>query len=136
MNCKAEEIDAAIDSLKHDTLFGNLSDGSVSDEPTVFDCMPSRYICMRKENLNLTNMQSSMLRAGVQWNMPVLSYFISVFSKSKSFAWSSAMPTSNFPFFCWSAGLFVGLQQGSVLKWSFEFVCYVHRSISRRESIN
>ena len=55
-------------------------------------------------------MQSSMLRAGVQWNMPVLSYFISVFSKSKSFAWSSAIPTSSFPFFCWSAGLFVGLQ--------------------------
>ena len=29
-------------------------------------------------------MQSSRLLDGVQWNMPVLSYFISVFSKSKS----------------------------------------------------
>jgi len=37
-------------------------------------------------------MQSSKLFAGLQWNMPVESYFISVFSKSKSFDWSSAMP--------------------------------------------
>ena len=57
-----------------------------------------------------TKMQSSMLLAGVQWNIPVLSYFISVFSKSKSLAWSSAIPTSIFPFFCWSAGLLVGLE--------------------------
>ena len=40
-------------------------------------------------------MQSSILRAGVQWNMPVLSYFISVFSKSGvfwslSFSWPSS----------------------------------------------
>ena len=39
-------------------------------------------------------MQSSMALAGVQWNIPVESYFISVFSKSKSLAWSSAIPTS------------------------------------------
>ena len=37
-------------------------------------------------------MQSSKERAGDQWNMPVESYFISVFSKSKSRAWSSAIP--------------------------------------------
>ncbi len=37
-------------------------------------------------------MQSSRERAGDQWNMPVESYFISVFSKSKSRAWSSAIP--------------------------------------------
>lgn len=41
----------------------------------------------------LTNIQSSSDRAGHQWNIPVESYFISVFSKSKSLAWSSAMPT-------------------------------------------
>ena len=29
-------------------------------------------------------MHSSIGRAGVQWNIPVLSYFISVFSKSRS----------------------------------------------------
>jgi hypothetical protein len=40
-----------------------------------------------------SNMQSSRLREGLQWNIPVESYFISVFSKSKSFAWSSAIPT-------------------------------------------
>merc|ERR1719367_421952 len=32
----------------------------------------------------LSIIQSSIGRAGVQWNMPVLSYFISVFSKSRS----------------------------------------------------
>lgn len=37
-------------------------------------------------------MQSSKFRAGLQWNIPVESYFISVFSKSKSFDWSSAIP--------------------------------------------
>ena len=61
------------------------------------------YICY-------TKMQSSMDLAGVQWNMPVLSYFISVLAKSKSLAWSSAIPTSSFPFFSWSAGLLVGLK--------------------------
>lgn len=40
-------------------------------------------------------MQSSKLFAGLQWNMPVESYFISVFSKSKSFDWSSAMPAGS-----------------------------------------
>ena len=39
-----------------------------------------------------SRIQSSRLRAGLQWNIPVESYFISVFSKSKSFAWSSAIP--------------------------------------------
>lgn len=37
-------------------------------------------------------MHSSRLLAGLQWNIPVESYFISVFSKSKSFDWSSAIP--------------------------------------------
>merc|ERR1719370_1665034 len=37
-----------------------------------------------------SRMHSSRLLEGVQWNMPVLSYFISVFSKSKS-ALSGAM---------------------------------------------
>lgn len=32
-----------------------------------------------------SSIQSSMGRAGHQWNIPVESYFISVFSKSKSF---------------------------------------------------
>lgn len=40
-----------------------------------------------------TRMQSSKDLAGHQWNIPVESYFISVFSKSKSLAWSSAIPT-------------------------------------------
>lgn len=37
-------------------------------------------------------MHSSKLFAGLQWNIPVESYFISVFSKSKSLDWSSAIP--------------------------------------------
>ena len=59
-------------------------------------------------------MQSSIALAGVQWNMPVESYFISVFSKSKSLAWSSAMPTSKPlppPFAFSTLALFVGLKQ-------------------------
>ena len=43
----------------------------------------------------LTRMHSSRFFAGPQWNIPVLSYFISVFSKSKSLAWSSARPTGS-----------------------------------------
>ena len=47
-----------------------------------------------------TSMQSSRERAGDQWNMPVESYFISVFSKSKSRAWSSAIPAWIPPLLC------------------------------------
>ena len=69
-----------------------------------------------RENVidHLSNMQSSIALAGVQWNMPVESYFISVFSKSKSLAWSSAMPTSKPlppPFAFSTLALFVGLKQ-------------------------
>ena len=55
-------------------------------------------------------MQSSMDLAGIQWNMPVLSYFISVLMKSKSLAWSSAMPTSSLPDMTLSAVLACGLK--------------------------
>ena len=40
-------------------------------------------------------MQSSILRAGVQWNIPVLSYFISVFSKSGFFGLPSFSGSSS-----------------------------------------
>ena len=40
-------------------------------------------------------MQSSILRGGVQWNMPVLSYFISVFSKSGFFGLPSFSGSSS-----------------------------------------
>ena len=56
-------------------------------------------------------MQSSIGLEGVQWNIPVLSYFISVATKSKSLAWSSAMPTSNLLFLVRSDGLAVGLER-------------------------
>ena len=57
----------------------------------------------------LTSMQSSIHLAGIQWNIPVLSYFISVLMKSKSLAWSSAIPTSSFPDIALSAVLAWGL---------------------------
>ena len=51
-----------------------------------------------------------MALAGIQWNIPVLSYFISVLMKSKSLAWSSAMPTSSLPDIALSAVLACGLR--------------------------
>lgn len=47
---------------------------------------------MEQSRRILTSIHSSKLFAGLQWNIPVESYFISVFSKSKSLDWSSAMP--------------------------------------------
>ena len=61
-------------------------------------------------------MQSSIGLDGVQWNMPVLSYFISVATKSKSLAWSSAIPTSNLLFAFLSEGFAVGLQKWNLIK--------------------
>ena len=59
--------------------------------------------------MELTSMQSSIHLAGIQWNIPVLSYFISVLMKSKSLAWSSAIPTSSLPDIALSAVLAWGL---------------------------
>lgn len=62
-----------------------------------------------------SRIHSSRFLAGPQWNIPVLSYFISVFSKSKSFAWSSARPTGRAtPLLFWFVPpllLLVGLEQ-------------------------
>lgn len=71
-----------------------------------------------------SNMQSSRLREGLQWNIPVESYFISVFSKSKSFAWSSAIPTWRPPLlltFVPPEALLVGLKKNHIL-WLSHFM--------------
>lgn len=75
----------------------------------------------------LTRMQSSKFFAGLQWNIPVESYFISVFSKSKSFAWSSAIPTCRLLLLLTllplpADALFVGLQYNEEFAWGYRLV--------------
>ena len=67
------------------------------------------WVTLREVESLLTRMQSSIGLEGVQWNIPVLSYFISAATKSKSRAWSSAMPTWNLLVLTLSQGLLVGL---------------------------
>lgn len=76
-----------------------------------------------------SSMQSSRLREGLQWNIPVESYFISVFSKSKSFAWSSAIPTWRPPLlltFVPPEALLVGLKKIAHYDYTNEVTYMTH----------